>query len=83
MSWMRANEFQHEPSIEAALAVYINLDETCNRLFADGNGTAAERLDTLAERLWSTIKEAVQTSEPNRRTKPANAMQGVDQKLAT
>ena len=75
MSWMRANEFQHEPSIAAALAVYINLDEACNRLAADGNSTAADRLDTLIGMLWSRIKEAVLTSEPNRRPKPASPIQ--------
>ena len=83
MSWMRANEFQHEPSIEAALSVYINIDETCNRLLSEGNGSAAERLDTLAERLWSTIKEAVLTSEPNRRPKPASPIEGVDQSASS
>jgi len=74
MSWMRANEFQHEPSIEAVLAVYINLDEACNRLTADGNSTAADRLYALRDAIWSTIREAVLTREPNRRPKPASPM---------
>ena len=75
MSWMRANEFQHEPSIGAVLAVYINLGEACNRLSANGNITAADRLETLMGMLWMAIKEAVLTSEPNRRPKPASPIQ--------
>ena len=74
MSWMRANQFQHGPSIEAVLAVYINLNELSNRFVADGNETVAARLNLLAERLWSTIKESVLTSEPNRRTKHASTV---------
>ncbi len=79
MSWMRANEFQNEPSIEAVLAVYINLDELCNRFLADGNNTVAARLNLLADRLWVAIKESVLTSEPNRRPKPASPVQHDDQ----
>ncbi len=75
LSWMRANEFQHEPSIEAVLTVYLNLVETCKRLAADGNSTAADRLETLGDRLWMAIMEAVLTSEPNRRPKPASPIQ--------
>ena len=78
MSWMRANEFQHEPSIEAVLAVYINLDELCNRFVADGNDTVAARLNLLADRLWVAIKESVLTSEPNRRPKPASTVHHYD-----
>ena len=74
MSWMRANEFQHEPSIEAVLAVYINLDELSNRFVAEGNETVAARLNLLADRLWIAIKGSVLTSEPNRRPKPASTV---------
>ena len=79
MSWMRANKCHHEPSIEAVLAVYFNLYETSNRLSTDGNIIVAKRLDALAERLWSTIKEAILTSEPKRRTRPVSPIQHGDQ----
>lgn len=65
LSWLRSTG--HAPAIEAMISLSVRLDDLVDTHEAAGNATVAMEIDSMASRLWNTIREAVLTTGPHRR----------------